>query len=172
MASSVRSESSSFCNRSISSQASWSTIAQLGFVKGLPPSDDASRSPRLRPRLEFIRIQGMLHYLWRAVDQHGVVLDVLVQDRRNGATARRFFKRLLHGLQYKPQRLVTAAAPSHGRGWLSTRSREGLPDMATGNLRPSSSVIARASCRNRTAASRRRCATSPTRSAKPPPWTR
>jgi len=31
----------------------------------------------------FIRINGELHYLWRAVDQHGVVLDILVQDRRN-----------------------------------------------------------------------------------------
>ena len=51
----------------------------------------------------FIRIRGMLHYLWRAVDQHGVVLDILVQDRRNGAAARRFSKHLLHGLQYKPR---------------------------------------------------------------------
>jgi putative transposase len=42
----------------------------------------------------FIRVRGVLHYLWRAVDQHGVVLDVLVQVRRNGATAKRFFKRL------------------------------------------------------------------------------
>ena len=55
----------------------------------------------------FIRIQGVLHYLWRAVDQHGVVLDILVQDRRNGAAAKRFFKHLLHGLQYKPRRLIT-----------------------------------------------------------------
>ena len=31
----------------------------------------------------FIRINGTLHYLWRAVDQHGVVLDILVQGRRN-----------------------------------------------------------------------------------------
>src|SRR5215469_15173094 len=45
----------------------------------------------------FIRIRGVLHYLWRAVDQHGVVLDIVVQDRRNGAAAKRFFKRLLHG---------------------------------------------------------------------------
>ncbi len=52
----------------------------------------------------FIRIRGVLHYLWRAVDQHGVVLDILVQDRRNGAAAKRFFKHLLHGLQYKPRR--------------------------------------------------------------------
>ena len=52
----------------------------------------------------FIRIRGVLHYLWRAVDQHGVVLDILVQDRRNGAAAKRFFKQLLHGLQYHPRR--------------------------------------------------------------------
>ena len=32
----------------------------------------------------FIRIPGVLHQLWRAVDQHGVILDILVQDRRNG----------------------------------------------------------------------------------------
>ena len=55
----------------------------------------------------FIRIRGVLHYLWRAVDQHGVVLDILVQDRRNGTAAKRFFKRLLCGLKYKPRRLVT-----------------------------------------------------------------
>jgi DDE domain len=42
----------------------------------------------------FIRIRGVLHYLWRAVDQHGVVLDILVQDRRNGTAAKRFFKRV------------------------------------------------------------------------------
>jgi putative transposase len=35
----------------------------------------------------FIRIRGILHYRWRTVDQHGVVLDVLVQVRRNGAAA-------------------------------------------------------------------------------------
>src|SRR6516164_1118019 len=66
-------------------------------------ADFASRLRRRRPQpgdtwhLDevFIRIRGVLHYLWRAVDQHGVVLDILVQDRRNGATAKRFFKRLL-----------------------------------------------------------------------------
>jgi putative transposase len=47
----------------------------------------------------FLRINGALHYLWRAVDQHGVVLDVLVQDRRNGCAAKRFLKRLLAGLK-------------------------------------------------------------------------
>jgi transposase-like protein len=47
----------------------------------------------------FIRIQGVQHYLWRAVDQNGVVLDILVQDRRDGNAAKRFFKRLLKGLR-------------------------------------------------------------------------
>jgi putative transposase len=55
----------------------------------------------------FIRIRGVQHYLWRAVDQDGVVLDVLVQQRRDGnAAKRRFFKRLLKGLPYVP-RVIT-----------------------------------------------------------------
>jgi putative transposase len=43
----------------------------------------------------FIRIQGVRHYLWRAVDQDRVVLDILVQPRRDGEAAKRFFRRLL-----------------------------------------------------------------------------
>jgi putative transposase len=62
----------------------------------------------------FIRIQGELHYLWRAVDQHGVVLDVLVQKRRDGKAAKRFFKRLLKGLQYVPRVIVTDKLKSYG----------------------------------------------------------
>jgi putative transposase len=50
----------------------------------------------------FIRIRGVLHYLWRAVDQHGVVLDILVQDRRNGTAAKRLFKHLLQGMLRLP----------------------------------------------------------------------
>ena len=49
----------------------------------------------------FSRTWGVQHYLWRAVDQHGVVLDILVQERRNGTAAKRFFKHLLGGLDYK-----------------------------------------------------------------------
>ena len=72
----------------------------------------------------FIRINGKLHYLWRAVDQHGVVLDILVQQRRNGAAATRFFKRLLRGLKYKPRRLVTDGLRSYG-----VAQRAVLPDV-------------------------------------------
>jgi putative transposase len=62
----------------------------------------------------FIWINGELRYLWRAVDQHGVVLDILVQGRRNAAAAKRFFKRLLQGLRYKPRRLITDGLRSYG----------------------------------------------------------
>ena len=55
----------------------------------------------------FIRINGKHHYLWRAVDQDGNVLDVLVQSRRNAVAAKKFFRRLLKGLQYVPRVLVT-----------------------------------------------------------------
>src|SRR6476660_5670221 len=51
----------------------------------------------------FIRINGTIHYLWRAVDQHGNVLDILVQPRRNALVAKKFFRKLLKGLQYVPR---------------------------------------------------------------------
>jgi len=55
----------------------------------------------------FIRIRGKQHYLWRAVDQDGHVLDILVQSRRNTKAARRFFRKLLKGLQYVPRVIIT-----------------------------------------------------------------
>ena len=72
----------------------------------------------------FIRIQGELHYLWRAVDQHGIVLDILVQSRRDAGAARRFFRRLLKGLQYVPRVLITDKLGSYG-----VAKRELLPDV-------------------------------------------
>ena len=55
----------------------------------------------------FIRIGGKQHYLWRAVDQDGHVLDILLQSRRNTKAAKRFFRKLLRGLQYVPRVIVT-----------------------------------------------------------------
>ncbi len=56
----------------------------------------------------------MQHYLWRAVDQDGVGLDILVQARRDAQAAKRFFKRLLAGLQYEPRVIVTDKLRSYG----------------------------------------------------------
>ena len=55
----------------------------------------------------FIRIRGTVHYLWRAVDQDGTILDILVQNRRNSKAAKRFFQKLLKGLCYAPTVIVT-----------------------------------------------------------------
>ena len=57
---------------------------------------------------------GKQHYLWRAVDQHGTVLDILVQSRRNAKAAKRFFKKLLKGLRYVPRVIVTDKLRSYG----------------------------------------------------------
>ena len=61
----------------------------------------------------FIKIRGVQRYLWRAVDEHGVVLDVLVTSRRNAAAARRFLRKLLKGLCYVPKRLITDKLASY-----------------------------------------------------------
>jgi putative transposase len=50
------------------------------------------------------------------VDQDGVVLDILVQRRRDGNAAKRFFRRLLKGLQYVPRVIVTDKLRSYGVG--------------------------------------------------------
>jgi putative transposase len=105
------------------------SVRQWGLKFG---ADFARKLRRRRPKpgetwhLDemFIRIRGELHYLWRAVDQHGVVLDILVQERRNGTAAKRFFKRLLKGLRYKPRRIVTDGLRSY-----AAAKREVLPEV-------------------------------------------
>ena len=55
----------------------------------------------------FVKINGKQHYLWRAVDQDGEVVDVYLQAKRDGAAARRFFKRLLRSHDGDPRKIVT-----------------------------------------------------------------
>ena len=55
----------------------------------------------------FLRIRGKLHYLWRAVDQHGTVLDILVQSRRNQQAAKRLLRKLLKRQGRPPRVLIT-----------------------------------------------------------------
>ena len=55
----------------------------------------------------FLKINGKLQYLWRAVDQDGEVLDILVQSRRNKKAAKKFFRRLLKGMGYVPRLIIT-----------------------------------------------------------------
>ncbi len=55
----------------------------------------------------FVKIQGRQMYLWRAVDQDGDVLDILVQSRRNRSAAKRFFRKLLKGQGREPNQLLS-----------------------------------------------------------------
>jgi putative transposase len=55
----------------------------------------------------FVKIDGKQHYLWRAVDQDGEVVDVYLQKRRDGAAAKRFFKRLLKTHHDERRKIVT-----------------------------------------------------------------
>ena len=55
----------------------------------------------------FVTIQGRQQYLWRAVDEDGDVIDILVQSRRNRRAAVRFFRKLLKRRGCVPRRLIT-----------------------------------------------------------------
>jgi putative transposase len=71
-----------------------------------------------------IQINGKQHYLWRAVDQDGEVVDVFLQARRDGAAAKRFFKRLLRSHGGEPRKIVTDKLRSYG-----VAHRELMPDV-------------------------------------------
>ena len=62
----------------------------------------------------FVKVNGKQQYLWRAVDQDGEVVDVFLQSRRDGAAAKRFFKRLLPRQGKEPRQIVTDKLRSYG----------------------------------------------------------
>ncbi len=72
----------------------------------------------------FIKIRGELYYLWRAVDQDGDTIDILVQKRRNKMAAKRFCRKLLKGQNEVPWRIITDKLKSY-----SAAHREVLPSV-------------------------------------------
>jgi putative transposase len=62
----------------------------------------------------FPTINGERHYLWRAVDKDGHILDILVQRRRNKKAAKKFFRKLLKGLTYVPRVIITDQLKRYG----------------------------------------------------------
>ena len=61
----------------------------------------------------FIKIKGKLQYLWRAIDQDGNIVDILVQSRRDKRAALRFFRKMLKS-QGTPRKIVTDKLRSYG----------------------------------------------------------
>jgi len=70
-----------------------------------------------------VKIDGKQHYLYRAVDQDGEIVDVFMQDRRDGKAAKRFFKRLLREHHGEPRKIVTDKLRNYG-----VAHRELIPD--------------------------------------------
>ena len=70
-----------------------------------------------------MKISGKQHYLWRAVDQDGEVVDIYLQAKRDGAAAKRFIKRLLRSHGGEPRKIVTDKLRSYG-----VAHRELIPD--------------------------------------------
>jgi transposase-like protein len=77
-----------------------------------------------------VRIGGVQMYLWRAVDDEGEVLDVLVQRRRDKAAARRLMRKLLSKQGFAPTRITTDKLRSYGAAFaelgLAARHEQGL----------------------------------------------
>jgi putative transposase len=89
-----------------------------------------------------IKIAGVKHWLWRAVDQAGMVLDVLVQSRRDKRAAKRLLRKLLKRQCRAPRVLVTDKLPSYGAAkrevmpGVEHRQHKGLNNRAENSHQP------------------------------------
>jgi putative transposase len=89
-----------------------------------------------------LTIAGRKHWLWRAVDQHGVVLDILVRSRRNTAAAKRLMRKLLKKQGLTPRVMVTdklgsyAAAKREVMPGVEHRRHKGLNNRAENSHQP------------------------------------
>jgi putative transposase len=109
-------------------------VSELMLARGIEVSHEAIRHSTLRFGAEYARrlrrtrgacsdiwhldelclvINGQRGWLWRAVDNAGEVLDILVRRRRNAVAAKRFFRKLLKGLRAVPRAIVTDRLTSY-----------------------------------------------------------
>jgi putative transposase len=90
----------------------------------------------------YLKINGVRQYLWRAVDQDGNVLDILVQSRRNAKAARRFMAKLMKKQRRVPRVMVTDKLKSYGTAHrtlmpsVEHRSHKGLNNRAENSHQP------------------------------------
>ena len=89
-----------------------------------------------------ISIAGQKHWLWRAVDQHGAVLDILVQSRRNAKAAQRLLRKLLKRQGRAPRAMITDKLASYGAAKTAVmpsvehRQHKGLNNRAENSHQP------------------------------------
>ncbi|MFE7244020.1 IS6 family transposase [Streptomyces sp. NPDC057580] len=90
----------------------------------------------------FVKVNGERKYLWRAVDADGKVLDILVQNRRDKAAAKRFIRKLMKATQSVPRVIVTDKLRSYGAAHreampsVEHRSHKGLNNRAENSHQP------------------------------------
>lgn len=93
-------------------QLSYETIRRWCDKFGKPDADHLRRKrpkPGDKWHLDevFLKINEVQHYLWRAVDQHGAIIDILVQPKRDRFAALRFFRKLLKRTGQRPRVIIT-----------------------------------------------------------------
>src|ERR1039457_5264671 len=105
-----------------SAASPWTTSPSIGRSSGSRPEFiEAARPCRHVPGDRwfadetYVKVAGRWTYLYRAIDQHGQVIDVLLSQRRDLAAARRFFARALHAGTI-PAEVTTDRAPAYPRG--------------------------------------------------------
>ena len=89
-----------------------------------------------------VKIAGKKHWLWRAVDQDGVVLDILIQSRRDKHAAKRLLRKLLKKQMRPPRLLITDKLRSYGAAkreimpGVEHRQHKGLNNRAENSHQP------------------------------------
>jgi len=98
---------------------SYETIREWNLTFGQSDANEIKRrSPRRGDKWHMdemcLVMNGKKYWLWRAVDQEGYELDILLQSRKNKEAAKRFFVKLLKGLLYVPRVIITDKLASYG----------------------------------------------------------
>jgi len=107
------------CSRSAGFGVSYETVRRgVNHFGPLIAADLRKRRPKPHTtgRLDevYLKIDGRMLYLWRAVDGEGEVLDALVQSKRNKHAALKLMRKLLTKYAFAPKRLVTDDLRSYG----------------------------------------------------------
>ncbi len=90
----------------------WCLKLTLSFAKSLRKKQGALGDQWFLDEV-FIKINGKQHYLWRAVDQDGCELDILLTKKRDKRSAVKFFKKLFKGQSQQPRKITTDKLASY-----------------------------------------------------------
>ena len=126
---------------------SYETIREWSLTFGQTYANEIKRrAPRRGDKWHMdemcLVMKGKKYWLWRAVDQEGYELDILLQSRKNKEAAKRFFKKLLKGLLYVPRVIITDKLPSYGAAkkeilpGVEHRQHKGLNNRAENSHQP------------------------------------